>query len=586
MNYKKLIIISLTLVSLSTFSLATIYSDGEDRTVGEWHVHDNKPSGATITNIIDKHKNSKVIEFKGAGRSNSYILGGKNGEEAWHNSNEQTLRWKMNFSEKFKIVIYVETKKGKRTLFYNYKNRDKGLYKTKYIKFGLGNRSMSGTWQSFNRDIDADIQKYEPDNRLLEINGFKVQGSGKIDDLELYTNKKININESKLKRNLTPKSSIAEQKSLAKNNNDFAFEMFKIFQQKEKENIFFSPYSISTALVMTYAGAEGETKSQMEKVLHFKSIDSLLHNRFNALDLHINHNEKEYTLNVANSLWPREGFIFRENYLNTIKKNYGAKLRPLDYIGDTEGSRKIINSWIEEKTHHRIKDIIQKGALSPFTKLTLVNAIYFKAKWKNIFSSYLTKDETFTKEDGSTLEKSFMKQTDKFLYKEDDDFQAISLPYVGNRTSMQIILPKVGKYNTVMKNLNHYHTLINNGSSFQRVTLKLPKFEFETKGYQLKDSFQKLGMLDAFSNHANFKGITEEKGLFIDKIIHKAFIKVDENGSEAAAATVVTMRVTSFNPFQEKKPIEMSVNRPFIFFIKDNMSNQILFIGLIKEPKL
>ena len=400
---------------------------------------------------------------------------------------------------------------------------------------------------------------------------------------EQNSNGETNIVESKLKRNLTPQSSKDEQKSLAKENNDFAFEMFKEFRERESDNIFFSPYSISTALVMTYAGAKGETKTQMAKALHFKNEDGSLHNRFNALDLHINHNEGNYTLSVANSLWPAKGFIFKESYLDTIKENYGAKLRPLDYANNVEGARKTINHWVEEKTYNRIKDIIPAGALSPSTRLTLVNAIYFKATWENQFSSYMTKNNNFTKEDGSTVEKPFMKQTENFLYKESDDFQAVTLPYVGYRTSMQIILPKVGKYNNVMENLNSYYTLINSDkSSYQRVRLELPKFEFATKGYQLQEPLQKLGMVDAFSDGAEFGGITENESIRIDQIIHKAFIKVDENGSEAAAATVITMRATSMPMPQD--PIEMSVNRPFIFFIKDEMSDQILFVGLIKEP--
>jgi len=422
-------------------------------------------------------------------------------------------------------------------------------------------------------------------SKLLLATGlaFLFLGCNSSTTKEQPNNGETNIVESKLKRNLTPPSSKEEQKSLAKENNDFAFEMFKEFRERETENIFFSPYSISTALVMTYAGAEGETRSQMAKALHFKDDDGSLHNNFNALDLHINHNEGNYTLSVANSLWPAKGFTFREHYLDTIKENYGAKLRPLDYANDIEGSRKTINRWVEEKTHNRVKDIIPAGSLSPATRLTLVNAIYFKATWENQFSSYMTEDDSFTREDGSTVKKSFMKQTESFLYEESDDFQAITLPYVKYRTSMQIILPKVGKYNSVMENLNSYYTLINRDNrSYQRVKLKLPKFEFATKGYQLKEPFQKLGMVDAFRDGAEFGGISENEVLRIDQIIHKAFIKVDENGSEAAGATAITMRATAM-PVQED-PIEMSVNRPFIFFIKDEMSNQILFIGLIKEP--
>jgi len=177
----------LAILALSTtFSFATIYSNGEDGTTGEWRVHDNKPSGATISNVIDEAKNSKVIEFKGSKRLNAYIIGAKKGNKAWNNSKETKLRWSMKFNEKYKIVVYVETSKGQRTFFYDYKNRDKGLYKTKYISIGLGNKTSQGDWVNIERDLKADLKQYEPDNTLLKVNGFKVQGSGRIDNLELY----------------------------------------------------------------------------------------------------------------------------------------------------------------------------------------------------------------------------------------------------------------------------------------------------------------------------------------------------------------------------------------------------------------
>lgn len=393
------------------------------------------------------------------------------------------------------------------------------------------------------------------------------------------------VAESKLERNLNPQSTTQQQQSLATQNNDFAFDMFEKLQEEERNNIFFSPYSISEALVMTYAGAKGTTQSQMATALHFDHDNQALHNNFNALDLHLNYTDSNYTLSVANSLWPDKDYTFLERYLDTIKENYGAKMRLLDYTNETEKSRQIINSWVEEKTHDRIKNLIPAGLLSPLTKLTLVNAVYFKGRWENDFSEYNTQNDTFSKEDGSTMETPFMNQTDSFNYKENDDFQAISLPYKEGRTSMIVVLPKDGKQSRVINTINTIYSDILATSSNKKVQLKMPKFEFTTDLYHLKEPFQKLGMIDAFdANVADFSDMTGKRDLLISDILHKAFIKVDENGSEAAAATAVIMDVTSIGPIDTPPPVEMFVTRPFIFFIKDDMSGQILFMGLVKEP--
>jgi len=181
MNYKNLLIISLALLTFSISSFATIYSDAEDETVNTWHVSDNTPQGATVSNTFDKMRDSQVIELKGKGRRNSYMLGNKD----WDNTLEKNLEWSMKFSEKFKITVYLSTDLGQRTIFYNYKNYDKGFYKNKYIKIGLGSKSNNGTWQTFSRNIETDLKKYDPNNNLLAIRGFKVQGSGRIDDVKL-----------------------------------------------------------------------------------------------------------------------------------------------------------------------------------------------------------------------------------------------------------------------------------------------------------------------------------------------------------------------------------------------------------------
>lgn len=392
------------------------------------------------------------------------------------------------------------------------------------------------------------------------------------------------VAESKLTRELNPQATIEQQRELAKNNNDFAFDMFAKLQETQKGNLFFSPYSISEALVMTYAGAKGETKSQMATALHFDSDESKLHTTFNALDLHLNYSLGDYTLSVANSLWPQKDYTFLESYLDTIKLNYGADLKLLDYANDTEGSRQTINRWVEEKTEDRIKNLIPENTLSPLTRLVLVNAIYFKGKWIDKFEAYNTKDETFTLEDGSTITTPLMQQSEHFRYSESETYQSVELNYEGFRTSMVVVLPKEGLTLNLYNDIKESYNKIIDEATSKKVNLKLPKFEFATDVYNLKEPFKALGMIDAFSSgNADFSAMTGEPELFIGEILHKAFIKVDENGSEAAAATAVTMALTSMPPVEEE-PVDMFVNRPFIFFIKDRESGQILFMGVIKEP--
>jgi len=383
-------------------------------------------------------------------------------------------------------------------------------------------------------------------------------------------------------RNLNPNATLEQQKRLASNNNDFAFNMFSKLQENQVGNIFFSPYSISEALAMTYAGAKGETKSEMATALHFDD-DSKLHISFNALDLHMNHTDSNYTLQVADSIWPQKDYKILTSYLDTIKINYGADITPLDYINNPEGSRRTINSWIEDKTNDRIKNIIAKGSLGSNTKLVLVNAIYFKGRWEENFNEYGTHNETFTLEDGSTTTTPLMNQVGYFNYSENELYQSIELNYEGYRTSMVVVLPREGITQNLYSNIQESYNNIIKKSNSKNINLKLPKFEFSTKTYDLIEPFKELGMVDAFSGNADFSGMTGNTDLHIGKILHKAFIKVDEKGSEAAAATVVGMELTSVEPTEEE-PIEMFVNRPFVFFIKDNQTQQILFIGEIKNP--
>ncbi len=419
---------------------------------------------------------------------------------------------------------------------------------------------------------------------ILLFTGCSNSNNSPTTDTQESIESKIDSIESNLQRSLTPNVDLNQTKELIQNNNIFAFNMFKELQKENNENIFFSPYSISEALVMTYAGAKGETKSQMASALHFDANDSKLHNSFNALDLHLNQSDENYTLSVANAIWPQKDFVFLSSYLDTLKVNYGAKIRLMDYKTNPEGSRQIINGWVEKKTHDRIKDLIPEGSIEENTRLVLTNAIYFKGKWQKEFDKDHTKEDIFTLEDNSTIQIPLMNQTEYFSFNQNENFQAIDLLYKGDKSSMVIILPREGKFQEVLKDINNsFESVIKNWNR-KKVNLKMPKFEFTTDVYDLQKPFVELGMVDAFDpNLADFSGITGTKELVISKIVHKAFIKVDEKETEAAAATGVIANVTSV-PISVD-PIDMFIDRPFIFFIKDQTNDQILFIGIMKNPK-
>ena len=392
----------------------------------------------------------------------------------------------------------------------------------------------------------------------------------------------FSVASSKLTRDLNPAVGESQLKSLVEGNNAFAFGLFEKLEKKESENIFISPYSISQALVMTYAGAKNTTKTQMAEVLHFNQNDDDLHSSFNALDLHLNYTDGNYTFSLANSLWAQKDYKFLDSYLDLLKVNYGADVNLLNFA-EGEKSRQIINSWVEDKTHQKIKDLIPKGALNAETKFVLTNAIYFKGDWVSEFEKENTQKGDFTLLDESRKEVDFMHQTDYFPYADDENYQAIELPYKGNRTSMVVVLPKDGKFQDVASDIKNVYQKVISDKNQSRINLKMPKFKFTTDVYRLKEYFEELGMVEPFSDEADFSGMSEsgESPLKIEEILHKAFIKVDEKGSEAAAATAVIMSNASADI---GKPINMFINRAFLFFIRDIKSGQVLFMGIVKNP--
>jgi len=383
---------------------------------------------------------------------------------------------------------------------------------------------------------------------------------------------------------------------VAKRNNEFALELYAKLRQREG-NLFFSPYSISTALAMTYAGARGQTDTQMAKVLHFPTVPSetvlvkntfartRFHSAFGTIvkDLNTRGEKGGYELTVANALWGQKGYGFLEEFLQLVKANYDGQLNEVDFMRAAESARKTINAWVEKKTNNKIKDLIGRGALDKMTRLVLTNAIYFKGNWERQFKKDRTKDAPFTLLSGEKVDVPMMNQKAEFKYMETEDFQALELPYVDNELSTIILLPKEFdglpefEKELTTENLSRWLGKLRK----REVIVSVPKFKM-TSQFGLASVLKSMGMTDAFSpGSADFSGMNGKRDLFISAVIHKAYVDVNEEGTEAAAATAVTMKVTSIGP--TRIPV-FRADHPFLFLIRDNLSGSILFIGRVVNP--
>ena len=355
--------------------------------------------------------------------------------------------------------------------------------------------------------------------------------------------------------------------------NQLTFDLYEKLSAKADGNLFLSPYSISSALAMVYGGARGETAAQMATTLRFGG-QGATHPAFSHLREKLNSvQEKGHVqLSVANSLWPQKEYKFLPDYLALTKEFYGSEIIPLDFKTDTEGARQEINTWVEGKTNERIKDLIPKGMLSPMTRLVLANAIYFKGDWARQFKPEHTRPAPFKLADGTTTEVPMMSQTAGFKLAHTPDFQALELPYEGGDLSMLILLPsEPGK----LPDLD-LETINGLGFNEMETMVQLPKFKLEST-FRLGDTLAAMGMPLAFSHQADFSGMTGSRDLFIDAVIHKTFVEVNEEGTEAAAATAVGMRATSMPPM-------FIADHPFHFLIRENATGTILFIGRVTDP--
>ncbi len=400
---------------------------------------------------------------------------------------------------------------------------------------------------------------------------------------------KSQVLESKLPREKITQLPAEGLGPLTSGNNAFALDLYQRLQD-QSGNIFFSPYSISSALAMTYAGAVGDTAAEMAETLHFLMDQENLHPSFNALDQYLasladqdipEDQGDPFQLSIANAIWGQENFHFEEDFLNTLAKNYGAGLRLLDYIMEPEESRQVINDWITDQTREKIQDLIPQGAINSDTRLVLSNAIYFKATWLEPFEEIFTDAGMFTGLDDEKISVTMMHGSDlNFLYYQGENFQSFQMPYVGGEVSMLVILPDEGDYQDFESSLT-VETLdqIAEGMVYSPIRLTFPKFEFESE-ISLAQILADMGMPLAFSDAADFSGMTGNKDLFISDVFHKAYVNVDEEGTEAAAATAVIMSVTS----APADPIEITVDRPFMLVIREHQTNTILFMGRVVSP--
>jgi serpin B len=365
---------------------------------------------------------------------------------------------------------------------------------------------------------------------------------------------------------------------LVEGNTAFAFDLYRLLaEQQEGENLLYSPFSISLALAMTYAGARGETEEQMAHALRFTLPGERLHPAFNALD-----QELALRLNIANVIWGQESYAFLDTFLDTLAANYGAGLRVLDFAHAPEQSRVIINEWISQQTEGKIENLIPQGTLDPLTRLVLTNAVYFNAAWEYPFQERVTKDSPFTLLDGGQVVVPMMHQTESLGYAEGEGYQAVELPYDGGDMSMVIILPEGDRFDEFESTLDGDRVReIVRDLSYGQVDLTMPTFVFDSH-FGLSQALEELGMPAAFSSRAaDFSGMTGSKDLFISDVFHKAFISVDEQGTEAAAATAVEMEVGS------EMPADLTVvdiDHPFIFLIRDIETGTILFVGRVLNP--
>ena len=395
------------------------------------------------------------------------------------------------------------------------------------------------------------------------------------------------------KERVAPSAGNADLAGLVEGNSAFAFDLYQALRGQDG-NLFYSPHSISLALAMTYAGAGGQTERQMADTLRFSLTQDRLHPAFNDLDQELasrgtdvqSREGEAFRLNIVNAVWGQHGHPFWEAFLEVLAESYGAGVKSADFVAAPEESRLAINDWIAGSTEDRIRDLIPHGVIDSLTRMVLTNAIYFSASWASPFGEASTRAQPFHLLDGSRVDVPMMRTSEDFGYAAGEGYQAVGLPYTGHEMSMTVIVPDRGRFRDFEDSLDAgLAERIIADLGFRHVTLDLPKFEFESQ-FWLSETLKSMGMSDAFdsvaSDFSDMDGrscLAGDPGcLYIREVVHKAFVSVDEAGTEAAAATGVVMQTES----APQNPVAVTVDRPFIFLIRDRATEAILFVGRVE----
>lgn len=397
----------------------------------------------------------------------------------------------------------------------------------------------------------------------------------------------VQVVRSQVARDDSPSVSDADGEALRAGNTAFAIDLYKsLGADSPNENLFFSPHSISTALAMTYAGARGTTADEMAKTLHFTLPQDRLHPAFDALDLRLANAAKDlgegsplpFELHLADSLFAAFDFKMQPAFLDTLAKDYGAGVRITDFASDPETARGAINGWVDNETNDKIQDLLGPGTITQDTRLVLVNAVYFKANWQNQFDAANTKPGTFHGAGGDTTAQMMALGGADVPYAAGDGWQAVELPYSRGLTFVAVVPSDMAAFEPTFT-ADKAQSITKALAGGYSVDVTLPKFQIKGASFSLKNTLQKLGMNAPFGA-ADFSGMTDES-VRISDVIHQAFVSVDEKGTEAAAATAVVM-VGGAAP-TEVKHVAIAADKPFVFFVRDQTTGAILFLGRVSK---